>query len=126
MLKSVSRSLSEVGRSPSQVGVFRRLPLNRPAIIRMPDRRDGSTDPLAAFLLDADADASTDRKAIRDDTLRPYGQPVVSVSGVAEERVEEGVVDEGTAEVDEEVLVAVLIDISEGDAVSLLQMPGAR
>src|SRR5687768_17317877 len=35
MLKSVSRSLSEVGRSPSQVGAFSRRPLKRPAITRM-------------------------------------------------------------------------------------------
>src|SRR5687768_16806817 len=40
-LNSVSRSLSEVGRSPSHVGGFRRLPFSRPAITRMrgPGRR---------------------------------------------------------------------------------------
>src|SRR5262245_44908793 len=33
-LNKVSRSLSEVGRTPSQSGAFRRLPLYRPAMIR--------------------------------------------------------------------------------------------
>src|SRR5437868_4386086 len=34
ILNSVSRSLSEVGRSPSHVGGFRRRPFNAPAITR--------------------------------------------------------------------------------------------
>src|SRR4029453_12154877 len=34
MLNNVSRSLSDVGRNPSQVGAFRRRPLRRPAIMR--------------------------------------------------------------------------------------------
>src|SRR4051812_49634663 len=34
MLNSVSRSLSEVGRSPSHVGALRRRPLSVPAITR--------------------------------------------------------------------------------------------
>src|SRR5687768_16801811 len=44
MLKSVSRSLSEVGRSPSHVGAFRRRPLNVPAMI------------LTSFVVTASAD----------------------------------------------------------------------
>ena len=35
MLNSVSRSLSELGRSPAHVGALRRRPLNAPAITRM-------------------------------------------------------------------------------------------
>src|SRR5258706_7941280 len=35
MLKSVSRSLSDVGRSPSHVGAFSRLPFSVPAITRI-------------------------------------------------------------------------------------------
>src|SRR5471030_1725367 len=39
MLNSVSRSLSDVGRTPSHVGAFRRLPLSVPAITRIDDAR---------------------------------------------------------------------------------------
>src|SRR5262245_41588248 len=51
MLNNVSRSLSDVGRTPSHVGVFKRRPFNEPAITRISDaagttktrRREGRT-----------------------------------------------------------------------------------
>src|SRR6185503_10989206 len=51
MLNNVSRSLSDVGRNPSQAGALRRRPFRRPAIIRMAASPDFDQSELLVPLL---------------------------------------------------------------------------
>ena len=57
---------------------------------------------------------------------KAQGQPVVAVARVLEEGVCVPVAREGAAQFDEHVLVAVVVEVGEGDAVALLEMAGAR
>lgn len=61
-------------------------------------------------------------KSIRIDAAKTDCDPVMLMTGILEEHVPEGVVRIGAAHLDVKILIAILIDIAEGDAVPLLKV----
>src|SRR5438445_7255380 len=101
MLNSVSRSLSDVGLSPSHVGAFRRRPFNDPAITRiiaarlkpsrytsrsLPDPPDQPDPPDPPDQLDpSDPPDLPDLNEL--EALLPAGQQLVDAGGARRERL---------------------------------------
>src|SRR6185369_15690743 len=71
---------------------------------------------LDAVLGDVAADVRADPRAVRARADDLHRQPVVAEAGVAEERVAEGVARERSAQVGEDVLIAVAVQVRESDA----------
>src|SRR5438445_12742683 len=92
MLNSVSRSLSDVGLSPSHVGAFRRRPFNDPAITRIiaarlkPSRYTSRSLPDPPDLPDpSDPPDLPDLNEL--EALLPAGQQLVDAGGARRERL---------------------------------------
>ena len=78
-----------------------------------------------ASVTHADADARTDGGAVRAPAFEFQLDPAVAVSGVPEEDVLVYVPREGATDHREDILVSVVIDVPEGDAMPLLQVSEA-
>src|SRR5262245_40309943 len=89
-----------------------------PAVHRAIDRS------LCAGVLDCDLDARANRRAIRLDTHQTHTQPVVAVPGIFEQTKDVRVARSRAADLEDDLLVAVVVEIREGDAVTFVHLAG--
>lgn len=84
---------------------------------------DGGMDvPLAGLLADVHPNAGAHGAAVRLHALEQQRDPMVAMPGVQVEHVLEPVALHGAAHVLENILIAVVVQVAEGHAVSLLEM----
>src|SRR5207248_11168977 len=84
---------------------------------------DGSIDlARVALFVDADTNSRTQREAVRQRADQIELDPVVAVSRILEERRPEAVRGVCAANHLDHVLVAIVVDVAERDAVALLQV----
>jgi hypothetical protein len=80
---------------------------------------------LAALVFHRDRDASPDGGAVGLHAGELQVDPVVAVPWILEEAQRVGIARRGAAHLEHDLLVAIVIEIGERDAMALVQLPGA-
>src|SRR5688500_5755226 len=85
-------------------------------------RNSGVDVPVCAAGLHGDLDAGANSGTVRRHPLEPESYPVIRLTRVHEERVARDIPGEGASHHNIDVLVAVVVDIADRDAVTFLKM----
>src|SRR5580704_4624105 len=79
-----------------------------------------------SLVLHGHFDAGSDCRAVCLHTVEVKTDPVVTVAGIFEETKGVAVADHGPADFREQIFVSVIVNVGKGDAVSFMELAGAR